>query len=177
MQQDCEYDSLSLSSKLGSGEIRKHGVFCGSRLPPVITSEGNSLRLEFNSDNSVQKSGFAAVFFTGEARKMTAFFAFLQHLKGSSHSRQNDSSLMHFYNNQKVSLYCWPPVCLVWNQLYDNWQFLVLFAKQTNSNQSNRRSTVQWYFPPLIFPDQYFRLGVCYQWQLLISTVIKTRLF
>ena len=65
-QQDCEYDSLSLSSKLGSGEIRKHGVFCGSRLPPVITSEGNSLRLEFNSDNSVQKSGFAAVFFTGE---------------------------------------------------------------------------------------------------------------
>ena len=65
-QQDCEYDSLALSSKLGSGEIRKHGVFCGSRLPPVITSEGNSLRLEFLSDNSVQKSGFAAVFFTGK---------------------------------------------------------------------------------------------------------------
>jgi hypothetical protein len=64
-QQDCEYDSLALSSKMGSGEIRKHGLFCGSRLPPVITSEGNSLRLEFNSDNSVQKSGFAAIFFTG----------------------------------------------------------------------------------------------------------------
>ena len=64
-QQDCEYDSLSLSSKMGSGEVRKHGLFCGSRLPPVITSEGNSLRLEFNSDNSVQKSGFAAIFFTG----------------------------------------------------------------------------------------------------------------
>jgi len=62
--QDCEYDSLSLSSKMGSGEVRKHGLFCGSRLPPVITSEGNSLRLEFNSDNSVQKSGFAAIFFT-----------------------------------------------------------------------------------------------------------------
>ena len=65
-QQDCEYDSLSLSSKMGSGEVRKHGLFCGSRLPPVITSEGNSLRLEFNSDNSVQKSGFAAIFFTGK---------------------------------------------------------------------------------------------------------------
>ena len=63
---DCEYDSLALSSKMGSGEVRKHGLFCGSRLPPVITSEGNSLRLEFLSDNSVQKSGFAAVFFTGE---------------------------------------------------------------------------------------------------------------
>ncbi len=31
----------------------------------------------------------------------------------------------------EVSLYCWPPVWLVWNQLYDNWQFLFLFAKQT----------------------------------------------
>ena len=30
----------------------------------VITSEGNSLRLEFLSDNSVQKNGFAAIFFT-----------------------------------------------------------------------------------------------------------------
>ncbi len=37
--------------------------------------------------------------------------------------------------------------CLVWNQLSDNWQFLFLFAKQSNPNQSNRRSTVQWYFP------------------------------
>ncbi len=47
----------------------------------------------------------------------------------------------------EVSLYHWTPVRLVWNQLYDNWQFLFLFAKQTNPNQSNRRSTEQWYFP------------------------------
>ena len=47
----------------------------------------------------------------------------------------------------EVSLYCGPPVWLVWNQLYDNWQFLFLFAKQTNPNQSNRRSIVQWYCP------------------------------
>jgi hypothetical protein len=46
----------------------------------------------------------------------------------------------------EVSLYCWPPVWLVWNQWYDNRQFLFLFAKQTNPNQSNRRSMVQWYF-------------------------------
>lgn len=47
--------------------MRKHGtVFCGQRLlPSLITSEGNSLRIEFNSDNSVQKTGFAALFFTG----------------------------------------------------------------------------------------------------------------
>ncbi len=47
----------------------------------------------------------------------------------------------------EVSLYQWPPVWLVWNQLHDYWQILFLFAKQTNPNQSNRRSTVQWYFP------------------------------
>jgi len=47
----------------------------------------------------------------------------------------------------EVSLYHWPPAWLVWNQLYDKWQFLFLFAKQTIPNHPNRRSTVQWYFP------------------------------
>ncbi len=47
----------------------------------------------------------------------------------------------------EVSLYCWPPVWLVWNQLYDNWQFLFLFEKQIIPNQLNRRSMVLWYFP------------------------------
>ncbi len=47
----------------------------------------------------------------------------------------------------EVSLYNWPPVWLIWNQLYDNWQFLFLFAKKTNPNQLNRRTMVQWYFP------------------------------
>ncbi|XP_050485193.1 bone morphogenetic protein 1-like [Bombus huntii] len=63
-QQDCEYDSVEVSSKLGDDLLRKHGIFCGSRLPSLITSEGNSLRVTFTSDNSIQKTGFAAVFFT-----------------------------------------------------------------------------------------------------------------
>ncbi len=46
-----------------------------------------------------------------------------------------------------VSLYCCPPVWLVRNQPYDDWNFLFLFVKQTNPNQSNMRSMVQWYFP------------------------------
>ncbi|XP_035228311.1 tolloid-like protein 1 [Stegodyphus dumicola] len=62
--QDCEYDSVDIRSKMADDEVRKHGVFCGSGLPPLITSEGNSLRIEFSSDNSVQKSGFGALFFT-----------------------------------------------------------------------------------------------------------------
>ena len=33
--QDCEYDSLTISSKMGSEEARNHGLFCGNKLPPV----------------------------------------------------------------------------------------------------------------------------------------------
>ncbi len=62
-------------------------------------------------------------------------------------SQHNNSKFEQRILKGEVSLYCWPPVRMVWNQLYDNWQFLFLFAKQTNLNQSNRRSMVQWYFP------------------------------
>ncbi|KAL3191965.1 hypothetical protein MRX96_059467 [Rhipicephalus microplus] len=61
---NCEYDKVDILSKMDNNTIRKHGLFCGSYLLPIITSEGNSLRIEFSSDNSVQKSGFAAVFLT-----------------------------------------------------------------------------------------------------------------
>ncbi|XP_032664732.1 tolloid-like protein 2 isoform X2 [Odontomachus brunneus] len=63
-QEECEYDSVEVVSKLGDDVYRKHGIFCGARSPPLITSEGNFMRITFTSDNSVQKSGFAAVFFT-----------------------------------------------------------------------------------------------------------------
>ncbi len=52
----------------------------------------------------------------------------------------------HWWNCSKeiqkgeVSLYRRPPIWLVWSQLFDYWQFLFLFAKQTNPNQSNRYS-------------------------------------
>lgn len=64
-QQECEYDSLTLYSKLDGDPLKRHGVYCGNRLPPMITSESNTLRIEFRSDKTVQKSGFAAMFFTG----------------------------------------------------------------------------------------------------------------
>ncbi len=39
------------------------------------------------------------------------------------------------------------------------WQLtiLFLFAKQTNPSQWNRRSMVQWYFLPLVFPGKRFQ--------------------
>ena len=46
-------------------EQKLHGVFCGATFPAPVTSEGNILRIEFNSDNSVQKTGFVAEFRTG----------------------------------------------------------------------------------------------------------------
>lgn len=63
-QQECDYDSLTVYSKLEDNNLKKHGIFCGERMPPLVTSEGNIMRIEFRSDNTVQKSGFAGVFFT-----------------------------------------------------------------------------------------------------------------
>jgi tolkin protein len=66
-QQDCEYDSVEVSSGGGDGGATlQHSMFCGTKLPPSITSEGNRLRITFSTDNTVQKTGFMAHFFTGE---------------------------------------------------------------------------------------------------------------
>ncbi|KAK5650137.1 hypothetical protein RI129_001166 [Pyrocoelia pectoralis] len=62
--QQCEYDKLEIHSKSGENRLNKHGSFCGTKPPPPITSDGNALRIVFHSDTSIQKSGFAAVFFT-----------------------------------------------------------------------------------------------------------------
>lgn len=60
----CEYDALTIYSKLSDDSVKKHGVFCGSKLPNSITSDSNVLRLEFKSDKTIQKTGFAAIFLT-----------------------------------------------------------------------------------------------------------------
>lgn len=65
-QQQCDYDRIEVHSKVAEERLNKHGVFCGTKPPPLITSEGNVLRITFTSDTSVQKTGFAAVFFTGK---------------------------------------------------------------------------------------------------------------
>uniref|UniRef100_A0A8D9B309 Metalloendopeptidase n=2 Tax=Cacopsylla melanoneura TaxID=428564 RepID=A0A8D9B309_9HEMI len=69
-QSSCEYDNLTVFSKIGD-TFKGQGVYCGSKLPPVIMSEGNALRIEFHSDNSVQKSGFSAYYFTDKDECMT----------------------------------------------------------------------------------------------------------
>lgn len=61
--QNCEYDSVKITSGTGPESV-VNGMYCGSTLPMPITSESNTLTIEFNSDNSVQKTGFVALFFT-----------------------------------------------------------------------------------------------------------------
>ncbi|EDW13989.1 dorsal-ventral patterning protein tolloid [Drosophila mojavensis] len=63
-QSDCGYDSVTIYSKLSENRLKRIGTYCGSAIPPTATSDGNALRVEFHSDKSIQRTGFAAVFFT-----------------------------------------------------------------------------------------------------------------
>ncbi|CAG9768768.1 unnamed protein product [Ceutorhynchus assimilis] len=63
-QQQCEYDRVDIFSKLKEGKLKKHGSYCGSKAPGLITSESNIMRVVFYSDTSVQKTGFAGIFFS-----------------------------------------------------------------------------------------------------------------
>ncbi len=51
----------------------------------------------------------------------------------------------------EVSLYCWPPVWLVWNQLYNNWQFFIYLQ---NRLIQTSKTGGQWYSDtsPFSFP-------------------------
>lgn len=61
----CEYDHVNISSVLSNGKYKQHGSFCGTKKPSIISSESNILRVTFGSDDSVQQTGFAAVYYTG----------------------------------------------------------------------------------------------------------------
>ncbi|XP_059143177.1 tolloid-like protein 1 [Physella acuta] len=60
--QGCEYDSVIIDR--GLNEEGKQDVFCGNTIPAPVTSEKNTLKIEFKSDSSVQKKGFTAFFRT-----------------------------------------------------------------------------------------------------------------
>lgn len=64
LQEDCDYDSVTISSKFDDNQLRKQGVYCSERLPPLITSITNVMRIKFQTDRTVQKIGFSAQFST-----------------------------------------------------------------------------------------------------------------
>lgn len=69
-------------------EQKLHGVFCGATFPAPVTSEGNILRIEFNSDNSVQKTGFVAEFRTGKLDCFLLLLFFYQKFRNKEMCRQ-----------------------------------------------------------------------------------------
>lgn len=64
MQEECDYDSVTISSKYRDGRLVQQGKFCSELLPPSFTSETNVMRIVFQSDKTVQKIGFSANFST-----------------------------------------------------------------------------------------------------------------
>ncbi|KAA0194649.1 Metalloendopeptidase [Fasciolopsis buskii] len=61
--QACKYDFINVYSGPTDNQ-QKLGNFCGDKIPDPITSHTNELSIEFYSDNSAQRTGFRAVFFT-----------------------------------------------------------------------------------------------------------------
>ena len=59
---ECNYDFVEF--ELGENQVKR---YCGSTVPPIMTSENKSMRIRFKSDESVNKMGFSAsyAFVTG----------------------------------------------------------------------------------------------------------------
>ena len=54
--QVCKYDSVEVRSGLTENS-QFHGKFCGTALPPLITSTVNQMWIKFSSDDTVSKRG------------------------------------------------------------------------------------------------------------------------
>jgi len=55
--QECTYDHLEIYDGQ-NGRATSLGRFCGGKKPSPVISSGNTMFLQFSSDNSVQKRGF-----------------------------------------------------------------------------------------------------------------------
>ncbi|XP_061886936.1 bone morphogenetic protein 1-like isoform X2 [Entelurus aequoreus] len=58
----CKYDYVDVRSG-ATADANLHGKFCGEEKPDPVTSQQNTMRVEFKSDNTVSKRGFKAHFF------------------------------------------------------------------------------------------------------------------
>ena len=63
-QTSCKYDFIDIQEKdSSSSEVKPVGRFCGNKRPPVITTTSNELLITFQSDGTVQKTGFRAKYY------------------------------------------------------------------------------------------------------------------
>ncbi|KAH3692443.1 hypothetical protein DPMN_194284 [Dreissena polymorpha] len=57
---NCRYDAVTVYDNSTAVNSSRIGRYCGSNIPPVITSTNNELTVLFESDSSVSHEGFAA---------------------------------------------------------------------------------------------------------------------
>jgi hypothetical protein len=81
------------------------------------------------------------------------FDAFKGNTKWSPMRARNARLINQGIPKREVSLYCWPPVWLVWNQLYDYWQFLFFIFKTDQSKPAKQEVNGTTILPHLVFPE------------------------
>lgn len=83
---NCFFDYVEIFDGVERNNLTSIGKFCGSDLPPTLTSSSNSLTLEFKSDSSVAREGnihkpYGHVDFWGPMGSIWDYFrSFLAHL-------------------------------------------------------------------------------------------------
>lgn len=56
---DCHFDHVTVTDGLGSNHTRR---YCGTTIPPVMTSVGNVMTINFVSDSTVSSDGFSLTY-------------------------------------------------------------------------------------------------------------------
>jgi hypothetical protein len=82
---------------------------------------------------------------------------------------------MHGILKGEVSLYHWPPVWLVWNQVYDNWQIFVFICNTDWSKPVKQEGNGTRILHPLVFPVYMCALICCILVYSIPATSCRTK--
>lgn len=63
---NCNFDKVDVYSIIGEETLKKHGTYCGAKVPARIVSDKNVMKITFSSDQSNVRTGFVANFYTGK---------------------------------------------------------------------------------------------------------------
>ncbi|XP_029048305.2 cubilin isoform X2 [Osmia bicornis bicornis] len=66
----CRHDYVSVYENYLSANRELIGKFCGSKKPPILMSQGNTLTVVFHSDSSLTRDGFVASYIFIDASKV-----------------------------------------------------------------------------------------------------------
>ncbi|XP_076628821.1 cubilin [Colletes latitarsis] len=67
---ECMNDYVKIYEYHTISEADLLGTFCGTKKPPIITSQGNSMTVRFETDSSVTRQGFVASYFFIDGSKV-----------------------------------------------------------------------------------------------------------